>query len=81
MFLHIVYFFTHSYVAFYCGQAFQFSHILRALDVVSVSDNLDSKLTLLDVTADSGVLCEVGLDTFVYCKYLIVAPFLRKSWF
>lgn len=66
VFLRIVYFLTHSYVAFYCGQAFRFSHyILHALSLVSVSDNLDSKRMLHDVTADIRVLCKVGLDTFV----------------
>ena len=58
--------FTHGYVAFYCGQAFQFSHYLpHAFTLVSISDNLDSKRLLHDVTADIRVLCKVGLDTFV----------------
>jgi hypothetical protein len=58
--------FTHSYVAFNCGQAFQFRlYILLALTLVSVSDNLDSKRLLHGVTADIRVLYKVGLDTFM----------------
>lgn len=66
--------FTCSYVAFCCGRAFQFSrYILRALarslTLVSVSDDLDSKRLLRDVTADIRVLWKFGLETFASIKW------------
>jgi hypothetical protein len=39
--------------------------VLHTFTLVSISDNLDSKRMLHDVTPDIRVLCKVGLDTFV----------------